>query len=59
MLPHPLYSILKSYLINRVFQVRYKKNTLHYITYNLGYPKGASSVPYCIPSSQQTYLSQI
>ena len=35
------------------------KNTLHYITYNQEYPKGASLVPYYTPSSLLTYHSLI
>ena len=41
MLPHPLYSILKSYLTNRVFQVRYKEEYTSLYNIQSGVPQGS------------------
>jgi len=40
-LPHPMYSILKSYLTNRVFQVRYQEEYTSLHTIYSGVPQGS------------------
>ena len=57
-LPHPLNSILKSYLTNRVFQVRYQEECTSLHTVHSGvYSKGVSLAPSYTPSSLPTYVS--
>jgi hypothetical protein len=44
-LPHPLYSILKSYPTNRVFQVRYQEEYTSLQTIHSGVPQGSILSP--------------
>jgi len=58
-LPHRLYSILKSYLTNRVFQVRYQSEYSSLYNLQSGVRQGSILDPYYIPSSLQTYPTLI
>ena len=57
-LPHPYYSILKSYLTNRKFIVKCLGASSATFPIESGIPKVVSSDPCCSPSTLPTYLYQ-